>query len=260
MGWLIFIVAVAVGAWWFGKQGKAPVVQPPALPVYDDYHDMIEREPIEELGPDEREARRAHQVFEAGQKARSQSYHAKKDAIRQDERKLAKARDLIETSYLSLALPYVQDETKHWPSWSKMDASRWTSPLPIADIDGSTRGGIDSQWVQFRPEGGSLFKIEFERSRMPSDDEKEYATMKLFVDGGEVLGIGTLRNWTKEYDSWRFATVDCLRVGPWMSEFVDFYGKLRAINEGTQEDHMNDYVIERAAKIDLGDAVPGEDK
>jgi hypothetical protein len=256
MTWLLILAAVAVGAWWFGKQSSKPApTQPltPSLPVYEDYQDEIERKPVEELDGDEQEVRKAFATFERQHKARSDSYHAKKAAIASDEQKLVTARKFIETAHLDLALPYVQDETRHWPSWSKLPEDRgWTAPMLLTDIDGTTSAAKET-WVQFRA-GGSLFRLDMQESRMPADDNNEFAKMQLSVDGQEVLGMGVMRDWTKEYDRWRFVSVDCLRVGPWMTEFVEFYGKLRAIKEGTQEDLMNKYVTDRAGKVDLGGA------
>ncbi len=63
------------------------------------------------------------------------------------------------------------------------------------------------------------------------------------------------RDWTKEWASWYFSGVESLKVGPWIEGFIALYNRLRSIKENKSEDRNNDYVGEKAAKIDLGDAL-----
>lgn len=257
MGWIIGISIVGGFVWWLYRPNKPAATAARSIeaakPIYEDYQDKLERKPIDELDSEEQIIRRAHDAFNAERDNRTAEYRAKRDALAADEKKIARATDFIETSFLSLALPFVQDETAHWPSWSKMDASRWTARLPISDVDGTTTGGHDKNWVEFRPEGSPLYKVEFERSRMPVDDDYEYGSMTLSVDGEEVLGMFVRRDWTKEWSRWQFSIVESLKVGPWIEGFIAFYNRLRSINENQSEDSSGDYVREKAAKIDLGD-------
>jgi hypothetical protein len=263
---LEFIVAllIVIGiVWWLFSQNKKMAQAAPqqAAPQqvaprthYKDYRDELEKRPIEELDEDEQIIRRAGDAFVAERETRQAEYRAKKAALAADKTKIAKAADFIKTSRLNLALPFVQEATQHWPSWSKMDASRWTAPMPLSDMDVSATGGFDHRWVQFRPDGGQLYKINFEKSRMPLDDDMEYASITLFVDNEDVLGMFVKRNWTKEWDRWAFEAVESLKVGPWIEGFMAFYNRLRSIEENKSEDRSNKYVSELAAKIDLGGA------
>lgn len=257
---LIVVLAVLSGiGWWLFKPKKsasaarATVAAPPPPPRYEDYQDELERKPIDELNEDEKIIRRAHDAFHAERDARTAEYGAKQNSLADDNRKIKKATDFIETSYLSLALPFVQEKTQHWPSWSKMHASRWTAPIPLSDVNGPEGGTFEDRRVEFRADGGPLYRIAFQKSRMPVDDDQEYGTMTLAVDGEQVLGMFVSRNWQKEYDDWKFAVVDNLKVGPWIEGFIAFYNRLRNIDENAQEDTSNNYVRQKAAKIDLGD-------
>ena len=87
---------------------------------------------------------------------------------------------------------------------------------------------------------------------MPADDDFEYGSMTLYVDGEEVLAMFVKRNWTKEWDLWKFAIVESLKVGPWIQGFIQFYAQLRSVTENKSEDTSNDYVRAKAGKIDLG--------
>ena len=46
--------------------------------------------------------------------------------------------------------------------------------------------------------------------------------------------------------------MEAIKVGPCISEFIELYGDLQGIQELDFEDTMNEFVTERAAKIDLG--------
>jgi hypothetical protein len=133
-----------------------------------------------------------------------------------------------------------------------MGEDRWKAPMPLTDIDGSP-SGEKLAWVAFRA-GGSLFRLSLEESRMPSNDEYSFADMRLNVDGTEVLGMSVIQNFTAEYYDWRFATVDTLKVGPWMAEFVEFYSRLRLIEESKMTEYRHSFEKERASRMDLGDA------
>jgi hypothetical protein len=220
------------------------------LPNYDDYDDMIEQKPIDEETSDERDVRLAREVFDKGAHERTATYRAQKDAVRAAERKVEQANEFIRTSYLSLAVPYVWEEVHFWPSWSSLEKGRWEPPFPITDI--ADEGGLgDRPEAQWRA-GGSLFRLTFEKHHFPEDRENEHATFTLFVDDVEVVSMTCLNDWTKEYSDWHFANVQSLKVGPWMAEFMEFYSKLRGIKETKITETMNNYYVERAARIDLG--------
>jgi hypothetical protein len=143
----------------------------------------LERKPIEESDQEEQIVRRAHDAFNTERDNRSAEYRAKKAALAADQKKITRATDFIKTSYLSHALPFVQEETQYWPSWSKMNESRCTAAMLVSDVDGSTKSGINDRWVEFRAEGGPLYKIGFKKSQMPANDDYEYGSMTLSVDG-----------------------------------------------------------------------------
>jgi hypothetical protein len=260
MDWIIGLLIVG-GICWLLLRPTAKLVEPtrpksviPKTSVYKDYRDELERKPMEELDEEEQIVRRAHKAFHAERDNRTSEYRAKKAALAASEEKIARATDLIKTSYLSHALPFVHEETQHWPSWSKMDEARWTAPMPLSDVDGSSGSGINERWVEFRADGSPLFKIEFEKSRMPVDDEYEYGSMTLYVDGDEVLGMFVRRDWTNEWGGWEFSVVETLKVGSWIEGFMAFYSQLRSIKENKSEDRNDSYVRQKAAKIDLGGA------
>lgn len=240
-----------------GRRAKGQAA--PKVTRREDYSVVPVPIPIEELDEDERIVRRAHDNFVAERETREAEYRAKRDAITSDEIKIARATEFIKTSYLSIALPFVQEETQYWPSWSKMDASRWTAPMPISDVDGSTTGGIDNRWVQFRAELGQLHRIEFQKSPVPAEGNMEYGSITLFVDDEEVMGIFVARDWTREWDRWHFTDVESLKIGPWVEGFMAFYNRLRSLAENKSADRSIKSVREKAAKIDLGEAAVERD-
>lgn len=255
MEWVLFLGLIAL-AWWMGSRTSAKNMPTPLAakqaPSYEDYQDKLERGPPETLDGDELEIRRAIDTVERHRSEQEARYRERKAAIAADEAKLERARDFIESSNLGFAVPSVWEEIRHWPSWSKLEKGRWSAPIPVSEIAGS-QISAKPEWTQFRAEGGSLFKIEFERSTSYGDDELEFATMRLFTDGEKVLEIGASRNWANEFERWRFSTVDCLKVGPWISEFVEFDCKLKAAKGEQSAEWHKEYISSRAANVDLGD-------
>lgn len=259
MDWIIWLLIAGGVCWWLFKPKKAleaprVAAQPatPKPPVYEDYQDELERKPIDELDEEEQIIRRAHDAFKSAQAERSAEYRAKQDALAADQKKIKRATDFVDTSTLDLALPFVQEETQYWPSWIVNQNGKWFPPLPVIDLAKNDEGvSSNTKWAEFRPVDGPLYRIAFERSRMPVDDDYEYGSMTLYVDGEEVLGMFVKRNWTKEWDRWKFAVVESLKVGSWIADFIDFYVRLRSVKENKSEDTSNDYVRAKAAKIDL---------
>ena len=255
MDWMIGLALIGGLIWWLSKSNGAAEKQklkPPLVVEEAINEDNPESRQAEKFDGDEPEVRKAMETFERQRKERSDEHAANRRAIVEDERKLEKAKEMIESSHLDIALPYVQDESRHWPSWSKLPDERWAPPIPLIDIDGSTSAETKS-WVQFKTRG-LLFRIDMQESQMPSIEENEFATMNLSVDGQEVLGMGVIRNCNNEFSRWRFSTVDSFRVGSWLSEFVSIYGDLLSSNERIHEDSMQKYTTERSANIDLGDS------
>lgn len=62
---------------------------------------------------------------------------------------------------------------------------------------------------------------------MPIDDDYEYGSMALSMDGEEVPSMFVQRDWTKEWSRWQFSMVESLKVGPWIEGFIAFYNLLR---------------------------------
>lgn len=254
MEWLFLLGIIAV-AWWVGSRtrvAKTPTSETvEEIPSYEDYQDELERKPPNQLDSEEQEIRRAIDTVERHRSKREARYRERKAATAADEAKLERARDFIVSSNLGFAVPSVWEEIRHWPSWSKLEEGRWSAPIPVSEIAGS-KVGAKPEWTQFRAEGGSLFKLEFERSNSYGEEELEFATMRLFRDGEKVLEIGTSRNWANEWERWRLSTVDCLRVGPWISEFVEFDCKLMAEKDEQSAKWDKEYISGRAANVDLG--------
>ena len=196
---------------------------------------------------------RAHDAFQANIDKRENENRTRQEELQKDQNKISRANGIIKDSGLNIALPFVQEETKCWKSWSKMDESRWKAPVILADVDGS-EGFSGDQWVEFSADGGPLYKIVFKKSPLTgfSDDKYSHATIILFVEGEEVLGMGVERDFTNEFDIWHFSSVRALRVGPWIEGFIDFYNRLKLIKAREFQDFRSRLVRDQAARIDLG--------
>jgi hypothetical protein len=264
---LIVILISGCLAWWIKNlvkkraAARLPIIKEideAAPAVYKDYQDELWRKPLHGLNDEERIIRRAHEAFNAERKKRNADYQAKKAALIADKKKIARATDFVKTSHLDLALPFIQEETKSWPSWSKMDEGQLEAPVAASDINGSTEGSINSRWVEFRANSGPLYKIGIEEigieeSRMSADDVYQYGIITLSVDGEEVLSMSVRRNVAKEWEIWNFLSVESLKVGSWIEDFIYLYNVFRSQKEKKSEDRHHDYVRKRAERIDFKD-------
>lgn len=221
------------------------------LTVYEDYQDELRRKPIGDLDEEEQIVRRAHDAFREAQASRSAEFKAKQHALSADKKKIKRAQDFIETSLLDHALPFVEDQTRTWPSWIVNQNGNWTPPVVVSDLAKSDDGAVGSgYWIEMRPENCPLYRISFEQARIHEPDETSYGSMTLYVDGDEVLSMFVKNKWPS--DRWEFAIVESLKVGPWIDGFIDFYTRLRSIKENEYEDRNADYIRAQAAKINLG--------
>jgi hypothetical protein len=125
--------------------------------------------------------------------------------------------------------------------------------MPLSDIDGS-EGFSGDEWVEFRADGGPLYKINFQKpsASMISDAKYRYSVIILSVNGEEVLGMSVSSDQSQEWPTWHFLDVSSLRVGTWIEGFIGFYSRLQSNEERNSQDRRDGYVRDQAAKIDLG--------
>ena len=264
MGAWIFLLLVVGFIWWLKsprtklKRHMQPTLQLPPKPArgnstapkplsYRNYQDDLAQKPIYELDEEERIIRRARDSFEAERENRDAESKAKDKALEDDRNKLRRANEIVRTCYLHIALPFVWNEIKHWPSRAKNDKNPWKPPA--SDLSESDGRSVKRRWVELRPDGGQLYKIVFEEPRYPS---YSYAELTLSIDGLEVLCISVTRDTTKDWSQWEFSNVKALKVGPWIEGFIGFYNRLRSLDERMHVDQRDARVREQAAKIELG--------
>jgi hypothetical protein len=214
--------------------------------------DEHEPEPEPEVTQDDREITKAAQAFRNGAEQRAAMYQAQKLTSRAAEEIVEKAAEAVRTSHLDIVVPYLWEEMKHWPSWSKLEPKgRWTAPVEIGDLDGDS--SAKKPWIEWRT-AGFLFRLEFEAARMSFDDEgQEYADIGVSVDDIEVARLRFTRNAANEFERWRFVGVDALVIGPWMAQLVEFYSTIRGVKEQQQTERTSGFYTTRAARINLGD-------
>lgn len=208
---------------------------------------------------EEQEIRKAAQAFEKGQNERSAAYKAQQDSLRDAKALAERADKFARNSHLDIAVPYLFEEIKHWPSWSKRDdADKWIPALGQTEIGDGGDGGdsFNDQRISWR-RGDLSFTIGFKRHVTfihDSSDDGQYADISVSVDGEQVFKFMAKRNAFSEFARWEYCVVDSLNVGPWVSQLVEFYSALCTYNEQKMADLDAAYHLKKASRINLGDS------
>lgn len=231
----------------FNENAPQAMTNPPPEQVTEP--EIVKTKSVEEI-----EVERAKLAFDVRATERTTQYESHQSQLREAEQKLAKASEYVRKSGLDLAVPFLWEEMKHWPSWLSNQEGRWKVPFPVTDVSGERSNSYRQGKVKWRWEDVFL-AVGFKQlaNYGPVDDDLEFADFVVEVDDVQVLKISCCRNSLKEFDKWRFVNVDALTVGPWMSKFVDYYGVLRNFKERESNQRHTDYIANRVNLIDLGE-------
>jgi hypothetical protein len=251
---IIWIVAIGVGAYFlFFRKGNSVRQPEPSVEAVE----PVAAIPGPKLTPEEAEIAKARELGEAGSEARQQAFHEHKRGLREAEAKLAQADKFVRESGLDHAVPWLFEEMQHWPSWQS-GPSDWKLPVDITEVEGE--GEFGDRWISWNW-ADTKFKIHF--TKHPDygglrDDTTELADFRVEVNGELVLEVNCSRDWSKEFDPWRYFSTDALKVGPWISKLVEFYQHTRLAHERNGYAVDAEYTLDRAKGIALGGAEPNE--
>lgn len=235
--WIVAIVAL--GAWFFWPRAK---------PLTGGQTDSSIRD-LGEHTPEDLEvarAKRARQKIEEDEQATIRQHHQSMEGARQ---KIARATAYLKETGLDRSIPDVWETVECWPSWVELP-DQWSPPKGVSDIAGDD--DIDVSWVSWAWQGRD-YKIRFVRkTNYLPDDNDRLADMTLEVDSEAVCTIGCSKG-LESYDSWRFWTVEALKVGPWMADFVSMAGYLRDDRDASTRRLFSESDQDRASRIDFGE-------
>lgn len=200
-----------------------------------------------EPSPEELEISKARDALKAGAEARTAAYHDHKASLAQAQTKLNEATKMARESGLDVAVPWLWDHMKNWPSWKEMP-DRWTSPVMLDDLSGASRDEVRWTWQ------GHTFAMLFKKwpSHGFSQDTLDFGTITVEAGGVTVAAVTAKRDLSKDYDPWHFSGIDALKVGPWIAEFIRFYQEVRLADETRGYERDAEYLTAKASRIDLG--------
>ena len=203
--------------------------------------------PTPELSPEERDIADAREALKAGADARTAAYNEHKASLADAQAKLGEAEKFARESGLDVAVPWLWDHMKNWPSW-KEKPDQWTAPVALDDLSGTARDEVRWTWQ------GQSFAMLFKKwpSHGFGNDTLDFGTITVEAGGVVVAAITAKKDLSKEFDQWRFSGIDALKVGPWIAEFIRFYQQVRLADETRGYARDADYVTAKAARIDLG--------
>lgn len=204
--------------------------------------------PIEppELSLDEQEVERARNALQAGADARHAAFGEHKASLAEAETKIRDAEKFVKESGLDVALPWLWDHMNCWPSWNEKP-DQWTPPLALDQISGVSHEEVQWTWQ------GHSFAMVFKKwpPHGVGQGYQDYGTITVEAGSSAVAAVTATRDLSKEYDRWRFAGVEALTVGPWMTDLIRFYQQLRLADEARGYSRSADHITAKAAKIDL---------
>jgi hypothetical protein len=225
----------------------------------DDYDYDDDEDSVDPLDAGKQEILKAARVLKDGEKQRLAAFHARQDSLQESWALIDQAEKFVRKSGLDIAVTYLFEEMKYWPSWSKReDAATFIPQLGQTGLGGESNGLQDAKisW-----DLGTLgFTIAFKRHEsyfLDNSDDNEYADFSVLVDHEQVFSFMAKRNTFKEFDRWTYCQVEGLKVGPWLSQLIEFYSSLRSFQERKIAESSNKNYIERAGRIDLGDVEQG---
>lgn len=219
---------------------------PPAIaPVVD--ATPLTTTPTPELSPDQLEIAKAREALQAGADARTAAYNEHEGSLADAQSKIREAEKFARESGLDVAVPWLWDHMKNWPSW-KEKPDQWTPPVALDDLSGASRDEV--RWTR----QGHTFAMLFRKwpSHGFAQDTLAFGTITVESNDAVVAAITAKMDLAKEYDRWHFSGIDALTVGPWIAEFIRFYQEVRLADEARRYARDADYVTAKAARIDLG--------
>lgn len=232
------VVALFVWLYWPHRKGAEPKSVPLSEPS------VIKPVATDEEG-DVARAKQASKDVQREAEEELERHHREQEATRL---KLSRARKYVQETGLAYALPRMWEAVSPWGTWINLP-DRWTPPEGFTDITGGT---ANEKWTQWRYKN-HLYRITFRdcQNYFPGDYDS-LGAVTLEFDGNVVAVLDCARG-IESYDGWRFAGVDALTVGPWMSEFVTMDGVLQRMEAKSMRETIAEIDVERARRITLDD-------
>jgi hypothetical protein len=156
--------------------------------------------------------------------------------------KAVKAALWVTEARLNLAVPELLEIAQLWPDLAKRPGKKWEPPKGVTDIEG--RNDPKSPWAAWRwKEQDWRLEAEWRPSILPEEADTDIGTCKVFVEKQLVLDM------TISSKDLHVMWIDALRVGPWVSQLLEFAGARRSDAEARSSERSARQYQDRADKI-----------
>jgi hypothetical protein len=170
---------------------------------------------------EEKEADRAKAIGEQLDDERDRVSDAAVESNKLALAKAVKAALWVTEARLNFAVPELLEIMQLWPELAKRSDKKWEPPEGVTNIEG--RDDSKSPWAAWRWNGIDWrLEAEWRPSILPDEPGVEIGTCKVFVDHDLVLDM------TISSKDLHVMWIDALRVGPWVSDLLEFTGARRS--------------------------------
>lgn len=197
---------------------------------------------IRALTGEEKEAGRAKAIGEKLDEERDRVSEAAIETNRVALARAVKAALWVTEARLNFAVPELLEIAQLWPELGKLPEERWEPPEGVTDIEG--RNDPKSPWAAWRwSEMHWRIEADWRPSIVPEEEGADTGTCKVFVDRELVLDM------TISSKDLHVMWIDALRVGPWVSDLLEFTGARRSDAEALTSAKSARRYQDRADKI-----------
>jgi hypothetical protein len=156
--------------------------------------------------------------------------------------KAVKAALWVTEARLNFAVPELLEIAQLWPGLAKLPDKKWEPPKDVTNIEG--RDDPKSPWAAWRwKESDWRLEAEWRPSILPDEPGVDIGTCKVFVDQELMLDM------TISSKDLHVMWIDALRVGPWVSDLLEFTGARRSDAEAVSSARSARQYQDRADKI-----------
>jgi hypothetical protein len=156
--------------------------------------------------------------------------------------KAVKAALWVTEARLNFAVPELLEIAQLWPDLARLPKGEWTPPKGVSDIEG--RDDPKAPWASWRWDGRHWrIEAKWHPSILPDEPAIEIGACKVFVEQELVLDMTISRK--DHHVMW----IDALRVGPWVSDLLEFTGARRTDAQARADENSARQNEARADKI-----------
>jgi hypothetical protein len=191
---------------------------------------------------EEQEADRAKAIGEQLDNERDRVSDAEVESNKVALAKAVKAALWVTEARLNFAVPELLEIAQLWPDLAKLPQSEWGPPKGVSDIEG--HDDPKSPWASWRWNGIHWrIEAEWRPSILPDEPGIEIGACKVLVDQELVLDM------TISSKDLHVMWIDALRVGPWVSDLLEFTGARRSDAQARSSEKSARQYQDRADKI-----------